>query len=122
MPCVSRPKQPTINGLNKPLIVEVVEGVARKIQVVFRHDPKRADGGKSPAVFAVQLVHSVAINNQFALVAARQVDIPHQRFPRIVILAVARIARPPESATACVHKFVYQRRCSARTCLSGRYS
>ena len=60
-----------LHGLNEPLIVEVVERVARKIQVVFRHDPKRADGGKSPAVFAVQLVHSVAVNDQFALVAPR---------------------------------------------------
>src|SRR5262245_17782624 len=34
-----------LDGLHEPLIVEVVECVARKIQVVFRRDPKGADGG-----------------------------------------------------------------------------
>jgi hypothetical protein len=59
-----------LQGLDEPLIVEVVESVTPKIQVVFRHDPKGADDGKRPAVFAVQLVHSVTVNYQFALVPA----------------------------------------------------
>jgi hypothetical protein len=80
-----------LHGLNESLIVQVVEGIARKIQVVFRHDPKGADGGKRPAAFPVQLVHSVPIDDQFALVSARQVEIPHQRVPRIAVAPVARI-------------------------------
>ncbi|HEY7291187.1 MAG TPA: hypothetical protein VH583_15230 [Vicinamibacterales bacterium] len=60
-----------LDGLNEPLIVEVIERVARKIQIVLWHDPKGADRGKGSAVFAVQLVHSIAINNQFTLVVSR---------------------------------------------------
>jgi len=45
-----------LHGLDEPLIVEVVEGVARKVQVVFRHDPERTDGSQRAAVFAVELV------------------------------------------------------------------
>jgi hypothetical protein len=60
-----------IHGLNEPLIVQVVEGIARKIQVVFRNDSERADSGKGPAVFAVQFVHSVALDHQCARIAAR---------------------------------------------------
>jgi len=67
-PCSPSPKS---KGLDEPLFVEVLEGIVRKIEIVFGHDPKRADGGQRPAVFAVQLVDSVAVNDQFALVAPR---------------------------------------------------
>jgi hypothetical protein len=60
-----------LHGLDEPLILKVLKSIARKVQIVFRHDPKRADSGKRPAVFAIQLVHSVAVNDQFALVATR---------------------------------------------------
>ena len=69
------------NSRNEPLIAEVVERLARKVEVAFRHEPKGADCGKCPAVFAVQLVNSVAVNDQFAHVTPRQVEIPHQRVP-----------------------------------------
>lgn len=60
-----------VHPLDEPLIVEVLQSVARKIKIVFRHDAKRADGGQRAAVFAVELVDSVAINDQLPLVAAR---------------------------------------------------
>jgi hypothetical protein len=92
-----------LHGLNEPLIVEVVERVTRKIQVVFRHDPKDADGGKRPTVFTVQFVHSVTVNHQFALVTARQVEIPHQPVPRIAIVPVARIVHAWPFVAAIAH-------------------
>ena len=58
---------------------------------MFRHDPKRTGGGQRAAVFAVELVESIAINNQLPLVAARQVEVAHQAIPRIVFIAVARV-------------------------------
>jgi hypothetical protein len=73
----ARKRQPAlavakVNGLNEPLIVQVVEGIARNIQVVFRHDPKRADGGKCPAVFAVWLVDPITVHGQRPIRARRR--------------------------------------------------
>jgi hypothetical protein len=79
-----------VNQFDEPLIVEVVQGVVRKIEIAFRHDAERADGSQRAAVFAVKIVDSVAINDQFPLVAARQVEVAHQGVPRIVI-PVARV-------------------------------
>jgi hypothetical protein len=62
-----------VNQVDEPLIVKVVQGVVRKTEIVFRHDPKRADGGQRAAVFAVELVNSIAVNDQFPLVGPRQV-------------------------------------------------
>jgi hypothetical protein len=39
----------------------------------FRHDAERADGGQRTAVVAIELVDALAVNDQFPLVAARQV-------------------------------------------------
>jgi hypothetical protein len=75
-----------------------------KIEIAFRDDAKRPDSGQRSAVFAVKLVHSVALNNQLALVAARQVEIAHQGVPRIVLVPVARVvhARPLVGGTTGV--------------------
>jgi hypothetical protein len=63
---------------------------------MFWHDPKRTDSGQRTAVFAVKLVDSVAVNDQFPLVATRQVEVAHQAIPRIVFIPFARVvhARP----------------------------
>ena len=76
--------------------MEVLKRVVRNIEIVFWHDPKRTDGGQCAAVFAVKLVDSIAVNDQFALVAARQVEVAHQAVARIVFIPVARVvhARP----------------------------
>jgi hypothetical protein len=51
-----------------------------------------ADGGQRPAVLAVQLVNAIAMDDQFALLAARQVEVPHQA------IDVRSAARIPTSA------------------------
>jgi hypothetical protein len=79
-----------VNQVDEPLLVEVLKGVVRKIEIMFRHDPKRTNGGQRAAVFAVELIHSVAVNDEFTLVTARQVEVAHQGVPRIVI-PVARV-------------------------------
>ena len=69
-----------VHPLDEPLIVGVLKSVVRKIKIVFRHDAKRPDGGQRAAVFAVELVDSVAINDQLPLVAARPSDpVPRAR-------------------------------------------
>ncbi len=84
--------------------MEVVKSVARNIKIMFWHDPKRTDGGQCTAVFAVKLVDSVAVNDQFPLVAARQVEVAHQAIPSIVFIPVARVvhARPIVAAIPLV--------------------
>src|SRR5207248_1692892 len=67
----------------------------RKIEIVFRYDPKRTDGGQRAAVFAVKLVNSVAVNDQFPLVTSRQIEVAHQAISRIVFIAVARVVHAP---------------------------
>jgi predicted GIY-YIG superfamily endonuclease len=74
-----------LHGLDEPLIMEVLKSVVRKIEIAFRDDPERADDGKRTAVFAVQLVDSIAVNDQLALIRA------HQGFPRIGLVPVARV-------------------------------
>jgi hypothetical protein len=63
----------------------------RNIEIVFRHDTERTNSSQRSAVFAIELVDAVAIDDQLALVTARQVEIAHQAIPRIVFIAVARV-------------------------------
>jgi hypothetical protein len=56
---------------------------------VFRHDPERTDGSQRAAVFAVELVDSIAVNDEFPLVTARQVQIAHQAIARSLVITVA---------------------------------
>jgi hypothetical protein len=83
-----------VNEVDEPLIVKVVQGVVRKIEIVFRYDAKCTDDSQRAAVFAVELVDSLAINNQLSLVATRQVEVAHQGFPRIVFITVAWVVHP----------------------------
>jgi hypothetical protein len=50
---------------------------------------ERADGGQRTAVLAVEFVDSIAVNDQFPLVVARQVQIARQAIARILVIAVA---------------------------------
>src|SRR4051812_33815146 len=54
-----------VNQLDESLIVEILQGVVRNIEIMFRHDSKGTDGSQCAAVFAVNLVESVAVNDQF---------------------------------------------------------
>jgi len=79
-----------VNQFDEPLIAEALKGVVLKIDLVFRHDAECADGGQRTAVFAVKLVDSIAIYDQLALVATRQVQVAHQAIARILIVSLAR--------------------------------
>ena len=85
-----------VDRLDEALVAQVFEGVVVDVEVVFGHDPKGADGGQRAAVLAVQLVDTVAIDDQLALLAARQVEVVHQAVARIVVVPVALVvhARP----------------------------
>jgi phosphoglycerate dehydrogenase-like enzyme len=77
-----------VNGLDQPLIAEVVERVVADVELVLGNDTEGADGGQCSAVLAVQFVNTVTINDQLALLAARQVEVAHQAVARIVIAPV----------------------------------
>jgi hypothetical protein len=118
-----------VNQLDVALIVEVLRGVVRKIKLVFRHDAERADGCQRTAVFAVELIDSIALNDQFALVTARQVEVVHQPVARIVVVPVALVihARPfvnaiPRTAFARITSSIghHSVRCCCNLGLSGR--
>jgi hypothetical protein len=78
------------NQLDEPLIVEVLKGVLRKIEIVFRYDAERTDGRECAAVFAVKFVDSVTLNDKFAFVPARQVEVAHHPITRIKSVSVSR--------------------------------
>jgi hypothetical protein len=90
------------------LIVEVLQGVGRNIEIVFRHDAKCTDRGQRAAVFAVKLVHSVAVNDQFPLVAARQVEVVHHSVAGIVWTPVARVVHT-QPLIAAIRRVVFAR-------------
>ena len=64
-----------VHRVDKALVAQVCQAVVVDVEVVLGYDPKGADGGQRAAVLAVQFVDSVAVHNQLALVAPRQVEI-----------------------------------------------
>ena len=89
-----------VNGLDEALVAQVVERVVVDVEVLFGHDPERADGGQRAAVLAVQLVDAVTIDDQLALLAARQVEVAHQAVARIVVVAVPLVVHARPSVVA----------------------
>jgi len=86
-----------VNGRDQPLIAEVVERVVVDVELVLGNDTEGADRGQCSAVLAVQFVDTVTIQDQLALLAARQVEVVHQAVARIVVVPVTLVvhARPP---------------------------
>jgi hypothetical protein len=70
------------------LVAEVSEGLVVGVEILFGHHSERADGSERAAVLAIQLVHTVAMHDQFALFAARQIQVVHQRVAWIVSVSV----------------------------------
>jgi hypothetical protein len=68
----------------------VVERVVVNVEVVLGHHAEGADGGQRAAVLAVQFVDTVAMYDQFALFAARQVEVPHQALAWVVVAVAPR--------------------------------
>jgi hypothetical protein len=85
-----------IEGLDKTLVLKMVERTPVSVEVRFGHDAEGADSGQGAARLAVQLVNAVAMDDQLALLAARQVEVVHQGVARVVIIPVAVLvyARP----------------------------
>jgi hypothetical protein len=77
-----------IDSLDKAFIAEVAERIVVCVEVLFGHDSERANGGESAVVLAVQLVDTIASDNELAFLAARQVEILHQKVARIVTVSV----------------------------------
>ncbi|PYR13610.1 MAG: hypothetical protein DMF99_00935 [Acidobacteria bacterium] len=69
-------------------IERLVSGIAK---IPFGHDPKCPDGGKRPAVVAIQFVPVSSVEHNFALEAARQLEPFNEHVARIAV-AVAPIA------------------------------
>ena len=57
-----------VDGLDKAFIAEVAERIVACVEVLFGHDSERANGGQSASVLAIQLVRTVAIDNELAFV------------------------------------------------------
>lgn len=86
-----------VDGLDKAIVTEMAEGIVVGVELLFGHDSERADGGQRAAVLAIQLADMVAIDDQLALLTARQVEVVHQPISRVVVVTVALL----------VHAFVF---------------
>jgi hypothetical protein len=62
---------PKIDRLDKALVAEMAEGVVISLEVLSGHDSERADSGQRAAVLPIQVIDTVAIDDQLALLAAR---------------------------------------------------
>ncbi|MGH9372153.1 MAG: hypothetical protein ACRD15_11540 [Vicinamibacterales bacterium] len=78
----------------------MVEGVAVDVEVLFGHDTEGADRGQGTAVLAVQLVDTVTINDQLALLAARQIEVVHQAVEWTVVVLVAVVVHARQFVVA----------------------
>ena len=85
-----------IDGLDEPLVAEMIEGLVVSIEILLGHDTEGADAGQCSAIVAVQFVDAITIDEQLALFAAWQIEVAHQSVVRIVIVPVALVvdARP----------------------------
>jgi hypothetical protein len=78
----------------------MAEGVVLDVEVLFGHDTEGADGGQRAAVIAIQFVHAVTVNDQLALMAARQVEVVHQGVAGVEIAPVALVIHARVLTTA----------------------
>jgi hypothetical protein len=77
-----------VDGLDKAFIAEVAKGFVLGLEVLFGHHSERANGRQRATVLAIQFVDTVAIDNELSFLAARQIQVVHQRVARIVIVSV----------------------------------
>jgi hypothetical protein len=74
-----------VNDSDEALIAQVVERLVVDVEVAFGHDPEGADGGQRAAILGVQFVDVVTNHDQLALLASRQVEIPHQPLAGVLV-------------------------------------
>jgi hypothetical protein len=67
-----------VDGLDEALVSEMTNGIVVGVEVLFGYDSERADDGQRAAVVAVQLVHTVAVDDELTFLAARQVEVVSQ--------------------------------------------
>jgi hypothetical protein len=77
-----------VDGLDKAFIAEVAKGIVVGVEVLFGHNSERADGCEGATVLAIQIIDSIAVEDQLAFIAARQVHVAHQSVTRVVIVSV----------------------------------
>jgi hypothetical protein len=120
-----------LDTADQTLLAEVVERVAVETiiavipHIAFGHDAECADHRQRAAVLAVQLVDAIAVDDQFARLAARQVKVVHQPVARIMVGSLALVvhARPPVVAFAGIvpSRVVHRPSCTVfgavRTCV-----
>jgi hypothetical protein len=78
-----------VDGLDEAFVSELTNGIVVGIEVLFGYDSERADGGQRTAVLAVQLVHTVAIDDELAFVATWKIEVVKQRVTRFVTVSVS---------------------------------
>jgi hypothetical protein len=77
-------------GRDEAFVAQVVKAIGSWVeQVAVRHDAKRAHGGETATVVAVQFVRLFTIPDDFPLQAARQIETVQQDVARVVRDAVA---------------------------------
>jgi hypothetical protein len=74
--------------------------VARAVQVALGYDAKRADSRQHPAFRTVDLVDAVALPNQFAFWAPRQVEVSDEYVTSVVFLISVAFAGATATASA----------------------
>ena len=77
-----------IHSFDEALAPQMFHGVVVSIEVALGHDTKGADSGQGAAVLAVQVEHAVAVHDQLALVAPRQIEVAHQAIAQVTVVSV----------------------------------
>ncbi|PYR95529.1 MAG: hypothetical protein DMF84_00795 [Acidobacteria bacterium] len=80
----------------------VLRLVAGLVQVAFGKHPKRADRRQHAALGTVDLIDPVALPDQFALVAARQVEILSKHVARVGFVIAIALARAATTAATSI--------------------
>jgi hypothetical protein len=92
------------------LLFEVALGsasvLAAVVEIAFRHDSERTDGGEHAAFRAVDLVHAIALSHRPALASPRQVEILCEHIARVAIGGMTAFAAPATAASAAVVEVV----------------
>ena len=85
-------------------------GTSRSCSGTSRNAPTAAS---VTTVFGVQLIDAAAINHEFALVAARQIEVTHQGIPRIVRSPITSVVASPYSPSTELPRRLFETgRCS----------
>jgi hypothetical protein len=94
------------NGPDQTFVAKMLDCVAvRRVvsvnsEFALWHNAERADHSECAAVLAIQLVDAVAVDDQFARLTARQVEVVHQPVARVVVGPVALVVHARTAVVA----------------------